>query len=150
LTNHKEVIILPSAHPPPPWSFFDFGYSRESNPIEDWYQGQLSDRGRLTFDALLKDNQKIANPQNWQMSKKHMQGILKGHQIWQWTIRAEIPYRLLGIFGTGVKRAIFLMGYYHKGDSYTPPDALQTALNRKKLYEKGACVLHERPVDTNQ
>jgi hypothetical protein len=144
------VIILPSASPSPLWSFFDFGYSAESNPIEGWYQRQLSDRGRLTLDALLKDNQKIANPHDWQMSKKHMQGILKGHQVWQWTIRAEIAYRLLGIFGTGVKRAIFLIGYYHKGDIYTPTDALQTALKRKKLYEKGACVLYERPVKPNQ
>jgi hypothetical protein len=150
LTNHKKVIILSSVPPASLWSFFDFGYSAESNPIEDWYQGQLSDRARFTFDALLKDNQKISNPQDWQMSKKHMKGILKGHQIWQWTIRAEIPYRVLGIFGNTEKWAIFLTGYYHKGDSYTPSDALQTALNRKKLYEKGACVLHERQVETDR
>lgn len=80
---------------------------------------------------------------------KYMQGILKGEQIWQWTIPAEVQYRVLGMFN-GQKRAVFLMGYYHKGGSYTPSGALETALKRKKLLEKGQCVLHERPIKLDQ
>lgn len=148
MTNHKKVITLQGS-PPSLWSFFDFGYSATSNPIEDWYEGHLSERGKLGFDALLKINAKTNNPQDWFYSNKHMTGKLKGHQIWQWTIRAEIPYRVLGVFW-GTKKAVFLMGYSHKGDVYTPTNALETAIERKRLLEKGACKLHERPIKFDQ
>jgi hypothetical protein len=148
LTNHKKVIILPSP-PAPQWSFFDFVYLSGSKPISDWYENETSDRGRLSFDALLKNNQKIPNHLEWGGFEKYMKGRLKGHQIWQWKIPGEVQYRMLGVFD-GPKRTVFLMGYYHKGGVYTPPDALETALKRKKLLERRECTLNERKIKIDQ
>ena len=148
MTNHKKVILLTSPTPPL-WSFFDFVYLNGSTPISDWYEKELSDRGQLSFDAMLKNNQKTANHLEWSGFEKHMRGKLKGHQIWQWKIPGEVQYRILGVFA-GPKRAVFIMGYYHKGDNYTPPDALETALKRKKLLDRGECKLAERKIKTDQ
>ena len=147
MTNHKKVIAFHNA-PLPLWSFFDFVYLAGRNPIDDWYENELSDRARFSFNALLKNNEKIANHLDWSGVDKQMQGELKGHQVWQWRIVGEVPYRILGVFA-GLKRAVFLMGYYHKGAVYTPPNALKTALERKKLLDQGACKLSERKAQDN-
>src|SRR5882724_7065786 len=118
LTHHKKVIDFPSPAPPP-WTFLDFGYANGSTPIQDWYDHQISNRARFSFDALIKNNEKMANHQLWSGVEKQMQGIFKGHQVWQWRSSGEVQYRMLGAFN-GEKRAVFLMGYYHKGNSYTP------------------------------
>ena len=141
------MIILPS--PPALWTFYDFGYLGGRTPIFDWYENEISDRARLSFDALVKNNQKIPNQLEWSSVDKQMQGILKGHQVWQWRIPGELQYRMLGVFH-GLKKAVFLMGCYHKGRKYTPTDALGTTLERKKLLEKGDCKLHERPIKLDQ
>ena len=148
MTNHKKVIQFVSP-PAPQWSFFDFVYLGGRKPISDWYENEISDRGRFSFDALLKNNQKTPNHLEWGGFEKHMKGLLKGHQIWQWKIPGEVQYRMLGVFN-GPKKAVFLMGYYHKGGVYTPPDALETALQRKKLLERRECMLDERKVKTDQ
>jgi len=147
LTNHKKVIIFQGL--PLLWSFWDFVYLSGKNPIEDWYNNEISDRARFSFDALLKLHQNIQNYLEWPGAEKQMRGMLKGHQVWQWRIAGELQYRMLGAFH-GSKRAVFLMGYYHKGDNYTPPDTLETALKRKKLLDRGECELAERKIKTNQ
>jgi hypothetical protein len=148
LTDHKKVIQFPSQAPSRVWSFFDFGYLPSGIPIEDWYEKEISDRARFSFNALIKNNEKIANHQEWSGVDKQMQGELKGEQIWQWRISGELAYRILGAFW-GAKRAVFLMGYHHKGGNYTPPNALRTALERKKLLDQGACKLYERQAEDN-
>lgn len=135
--------------PTPPWSFFDFVYLSGGTPIQDWYDA-LSDHGQLLVNGLIKINRNIENPVNWQRWKKYMGGELKGHKIWQLEFFSEgRQHRLLGVFD-GAKRAIFIMGYYHKGKIYTPPDALETALKRKKLVERRECILNERKVKVSQ
>lgn len=141
------MISFPSP-PLPKWSFFDFVYLSGGNPIDDWYENELSDRGRFSFNALLKVNGKTANQLEWTGVDKQMQGGLKGHQIWQWRISGEVQYRILGAFA-GLKRAVFLMGYYHKDGVYTPRNALTTALDRKKLLDQGACKLNERTAEAS-
>jgi len=150
LTNHKKVIIFPNQPPGPVivWSFFDFGYLAGGKPIQDWYDNDISDRARLSFNATIKNNEKIANHLEWSGVVKQMQGELKGHQIWQWRISGEVQYRMLGIF-SGSKRAVFLMGYHHKGEVYIPRNALQTALDRKILFDQGAYKLYERQAENS-
>jgi Phage derived protein Gp49-like (DUF891) len=148
LTNHKKVIILKQSLPAA-WSFFDFVYLSGGTPIKDWCDS-LSDYGRELVNGLLKTNHKIENPINWSGFRKYLKGELKGEGIWELGFYADdVQYRLLGIFD-GAKKAIFLMGCYHKGGNYTPIDALGTALKRKKLFAKGECRLHERQVKLDQ
>ena len=150
MTNHKKVITL-TASPAAPlrWRFFDFCYVSGSNPIEDWYS-TLSDRGQTLLNALLKNNQKTENHLQWMGFRKFLKGgVMKGEGIWELGFFDERQYRLLGIFD-GAKRAVFLMGCYHKGKSYTPPNALETALERKKMKGRGEYKLNERQIKTDQ
>ena len=125
------------------WEFYDFGYQGGGNEIQDWCDEEISDRARESFGALVKLNIKILNHMEWLGVDKHMQGALKGKGVWQWKIQGELAYRILGSF-YGQKKAVFLIGYHHKEDVYTPPSALETAIDRKKLLDKGACKLYER------
>lgn len=143
LTHHREVIQFPGQPPSKVWSFFDFGYLSGGRPIESWCENEISDRARFSFDGLVKNNEKIANHVDWSGLEKHMRGELKGRGVWQWRISGELAYRMLGAFW-GQKKAVFLIGYYHKGDAYTPPNALATALERKTLLDRGECKLYER------
>jgi len=146
LTHNKKVIILKPS-PSPTWTFFDFAYLSGGTPISDWYNG-LSERGQNIVNGLLKANHKIQNPMNWMGFRKYLKGQQKG--IWELGFYAEDrQYRLLGVFN-GEKRAVFLMGCYHKSGNYTPPDAMYTALKRKNLLAKGECTLHERPIKFDQ
>ena len=121
LTHNKKVIILKPS-PPTTWSFFDFVYLSGGTPIKGWYDS-LSEYGQGLVDGLLKTNHKIENPIGWIGFRKYLKGELQGHGIWELGFYADgLQYRLLGIFD-GAKRAIFLMGCYHKGGNYTPIDA---------------------------
>lgn len=148
LTNHKKVIILISL--PEVWSFWDFVYLSGGTPIQDWYES-LSDHGRQLFDNMLKVNQKTENHLNWMGWRKYLKGgKLKGEGIWELGFSSDDrAYRILGIFD-GQKRAIFLVGCYHKGGNYTPTDALQTALDRKNLHLRKGCQLHERKIKADR
>jgi len=119
-------------------------------PIQDWYDG-LSDRGQHLLDGILKNNQKIANHLNWTGFRKYLKGgEMKGQGIWELGFFADDrQYRLLGVFD-GAKRAVFLMGCYHKGGNYTPPDALGTALTRKKMLQQGQGKLLERKINIDR
>jgi predicted small lipoprotein YifL len=149
LTYNNKVIVLEK----PPrvlWRFFDFAYGPDSNPIIEWYDKDISDEARLLIDGLLKTNQKIENPLNWMGFRKYLKGALKPHKIWEMEFHCDVrQYRLLGIF-RGEKIAVFLVGCYHKGPNYTPPNALDTAVRRKKTLDQGGGQLHERKVKTDQ
>jgi hypothetical protein len=46
------------------WSFFDY-VAAGRNPIEEWYQNELSEEAQFTFDTLLKNQRKIESILNW-------------------------------------------------------------------------------------
>src|SRR5579863_9024034 len=111
------------------WAFHDYT-ERGQNPIESWYRDDLSDAGRFGFDALLKDRAKTANHLEWGL--KPLKGEARKLHIWEVKFVADgRQYRVLGIFRPG-KQAVLLIGCYHKGKVYTPPNALDTAVERAK------------------
>lgn len=152
LTNHKKVIIFnrSGTAQATEWSFFDFGYSSGGTPIQDWYD-TLSDHAKQLLDGILKNNKKIVNHLEWSGFRKYLKGgEMKGQGIWELGFFADdLQYRLLGTFD-GEKRAVFLMGCYHKGGNYTPPDALGTALKRKRILQQGLAKLYERKIDIDR
>jgi hypothetical protein len=130
----------------PQWHFFDFVESGK-NVIESWYDG-LDESGQELFDTLLKQNAKTPLPIHWGCSKV-LQGEYKQEGLWEWRFFANgRQQRLLGIFSTKRKEAIFLIGCSHKDDVYTPPKCLETALKRAKQTRKGA-DLEERTFEEN-
>lgn len=129
LQNRIKVIL--SVQPVYYWSFSDY-VEGSHNPVQDWYGGELSDSGRLQFDALLKNTAKIESHLQW-AGFKFLKGEPKKHRIWQLDFIAENrQYRILGIFGSVRRQAILLLGCYHKGKIYTPPNALDTGCKRAK------------------
>ena len=142
MQNHKYVIQFPLG-----WRFFD-RLEGHHNPVEDWYQS-LSEEGQDTFDALLKVNQKADSPSQWSGSKM-LQGECKEHDIWEWTFFSDgRQQRVLGVFSKERKKAVFLIGCYHKQKRYTPQDCLTTAIKRAKTLREGTAVLDERQVKSN-
>jgi hypothetical protein len=111
------------------WSFHDYVEGGQ-NPIKNWYDNNLTDAGRFGFDALLKDRAKTANHLEWGL--KPLQGEAKKVHIWELKFLADgKQYRVLGVF-RAAKQAVLLVGCYHKGKVYTPPNALDTAVERAK------------------
>jgi hypothetical protein len=134
LQNHKKVILFPSSAK---WSFHDY-VEGDWNPIEDWYEG-LSEAAKFQFDSLLKQLSKTEDHLQW-LGFKYLKGEPKKERVWQLDFIADgRQYRVLGVFGSVRKQAVMLLGCYHKGKVYTPPDALTTATKRaKKIKDKKA------------
>lgn len=116
--------------------------------IEDWY-AELSDEAQFTFDNMLKNHRKIESIANW-TGFKFLKGKLQEEKVWQLDFIADKrQYRILGVFGQGPKKAALIMGCYHKGDVYTPREALETARKRAKALREGKAGLHERKIKTD-
>ena len=129
LTYNKKVIEFDF---PGVWSFWDFQYPNNTDPVEDWYQ-ELSEEAQFHFDGLLKDIHKTANPIHWVGFRRFLKGKSQQERIWELEFKADKrQYRVLGCFGNARKQAILLVGCYHKQRVYTPPDALDLAYKRRK------------------
>ena len=139
--SQKSDIINPVAK----WTFYDYVEGGQ-NPIENWY-GELSDAGRFGFDALLKDRAKTDNHLEWGL--KPLQGEAKKLGVWELKFIADKKqYRILGVFEAS-KRAVLLIGCYHKGKVYTPPNALDTACKRAKKLTANKAGMCERKIKNN-
>jgi len=140
LPNHKKVISFP---PPAKWSFRDYK-DGEANRIEEWYE-TLSEEAQDNFDTLLKNTSKIQNHLLWG-GFKYLKGDAKRERLWQLDFIADRrQYRLLGVFQPG-KHAALILGCYHKGDNYTPRDAIETACKRAKALREGRATTDERTI----
>lgn len=148
MTYNKKVIVFPSS---PLWTFFDFQYANDSNPIEEWYSSDLSEESRYTFHKILKDSRKIASHINWSAFKRFLKGKYKERRIWELAFFSDgRQYRVLGVFGPGEKQATLLVGCYHKGVVYTPTNALETAFKRAGLLLEGRAKRCERKIPIHQ
>ena len=95
MRNHKKVISFSC---PYLWSFFDYVVDGK-NLIENWYLEELSDEGRFTFDAVLRNHQKVESHLDW-IGFKYLKGKLKEERVWQLDfISDKRQYRILGVFG---------------------------------------------------
>ena len=129
------------------WTFWDFAYTSNSNPIEDWYQNDLSDESRFDFDNLLKNICQIENHLEWGCFRCMMKGKLREQRIWELGFASEgRQYRLLGKFGSTRRTVVLLAGCYHKQKVYTPADALNSAYLRSKALSEGNANYHERKI----
>src|SRR5713226_93598 len=126
LTHNKKVISLEAAEPRD-WKFWDFRQNGED--VIDTWLATLSDRAQEMFNALLKNNRKVANPIDWLGLKPLKGGDPQKERIWELRFSADnFQYRVLGYFGPGKREATLLLGCYHKQRVYKPPNALTTAV----------------------
>ena len=148
MTYNKKVIEFPYGIGK--WEFEDFVFLDDSNPIENWYQCEISDEARLKFDGLLKDASKTDNPVHWIGFRRYMKGKLRRERIWELGFRADQrQYRILGKFSSERKHAILLIGCYHKNQVYNPTDALETAYKRSRALANGNAKLNGRKIKVN-
>ena len=142
--SQKSDIVNIVVH----WSLRDYVEGADS-PIEDWYLNDLSIAGKLAFDALLKNTVKTENHLEWS-GFKYPHGELRRERIWQVVFGADgRQYRVLGVFGSLRKQAVLLVGCYHKGKVYTPPNAFDTAIKRAKTLREGKAGTRERKIKFN-
>ena len=142
-------VIHYSLHPESDvWRFWDYG-TPGSNLFEEWYSSQ-SEAARDTIDGILKVCSKVEDHHQWLSFKRRLNGKYAAHKIWEMQFRSDKrEYRILGIFGIKRKEAILLMGCYHKDGNYTPPAALDTALDRAKNFKLGKGKVRERKIKTD-
>src|ERR1700733_7207806 len=82
------------------WTFHDYVDSK--NQIEDWYVNDLSDLGRLMFDADLKNRAKIKNQLEWGGFETWRFGEAKELGIWELKFSADgKQHRVFGVFRPG-------------------------------------------------
>lgn len=149
MTYNKKVIQLVV---PGVWRFFDFRAPNGANPIADWYKNDLSDDAKYAFVDTLKDIEKIESPNNWLCFKRFLAGKYRKYRIWElwFACGDKRQYRILGIFGPNRKQATLLVGCFHKGSVYTPPDSLDLSYTRARALSEGTAGRYERKIPTSR
>lgn len=71
----------------------------------------------------------------------------KEEQIWEWRFHPSgVQQRLLGIFGSKRREAVFLVGCNHKQRVYQLRDCIKNAVKRAKEVRLNKAKLNERQV----
>ena len=124
------------------WRVCDF--MEGHNPIEDWRLDDLSENGRLAFDAMLKNTVKVENHLEW--GAKDLKGASKTERILELKFIADKrQYRLAFIFQPG-RELVLLIGFYRKQKVYYPPNAIETARKRAKAFRDKKAGKIERTI----
>ncbi len=114
------------------WTFMDYVSPAGNNQITSWSEDTLSIQGQSDLNELLRV---LSKTEVWVYPDfKSLSGNLKGFGEIRWKEGGK-QMRLIGVAGV-TKQYILLIGCSHKGRVYDPPDALDTALTRKKTLDK--------------
>ncbi len=142
MPNNKKVIPLPQSVL---WRFYDWVDGDGSNPIEKWLAGE-SDEVRMFFNSTLKVAMKTRNHLEWPRFRHKMKGKLGAEGVSEFGFKARgRQYRLLVKFD-GELQTVILCGCFHKGDKWTPTDALETTFKRVRALEQGKARRRERTI----
>ncbi len=99
------------------------------------------------FSKLLKNIRNTEDHRNWIGFKRFIKR--KRDRVWELQFFADgRQYRVLGDFA-GEKQAVLLIGCYHKGRVYTPPDSIDQAFKRKGFLKNGTATHYAREIPTD-
>jgi hypothetical protein len=130
------------------WKFYDWVDGDGSNPIEKWLAGE-SDEVRMMFNSALKEAWKCRNYLNWSCFRHKMRGKPGTEGVNELGFPADgRQYRLLVKFD-GELQAVILCGCFHKGGTWSPADALETAVKRAKALSQGKASRRERTIQND-
>lgn len=115
-----------------------------TNQIKKWSKKILTIQELSDLETLLGV---LAKTKQWGMpdfrrlSGKNLAGL---GEI-RWKSAQGTPLRIIGTAGTTAGQYVLLVGCSHKGTVYNPPEALNTAIQRKKdlLNKTGSTCEHE-------
>lgn len=123
------------------WRFMDYYSEAGTNLIEKWY-GRLPEDAQAEFDILL-DYLSITHSWTDLKQVKALTGKHSGLIELRFS-SANVQYRPVGFFGPEKGEFTLVLGCQKKQAVYDPPDAFDTAADRKRLYFNiGRGSIHE-------
>jgi Phage derived protein Gp49-like (DUF891) len=112
------------------------------NVIADWYTGLLAQE-QSDFQALMRI---LAKTRQWHRGAFKLLGR-QYRGLGELRFDSERKaHRVIGCFGPALGQFTMLIGCFHKQRVYTPANALDTALRRKRFLERGEGSVHERKI----
>lgn len=121
----------------------DYVSEAGTNQVKRWSKKTLTDQERSDMETLLSV---LAKQKQWQMPDFKTLSNMQGLGEIRWRSPQRTPLRLIGMRGEGAQY-ILLIGCSHKGTVYTPADALETALKRKRSLANGTGSICEHEED---
>lgn len=111
------------------WVFMDYVSPTGTNQIKKWANKNLTFQSRFDLEALLK---MLAKQRQWGYPDfKVLSGKHSGFGEVRFKSKQGTPLRVIGMKGEAADQYILLIGCSHK-ETYDPPNALDTAIQRKK------------------
>ena len=96
------------------------------------------------FNSFSKKPQEEQEPPDWPCFRHKMKGKAGAEGVQELGFKAQSrQYRLLVKFD-GELQTVILCGCFHKGDKWTPTDALETTVKRAKALAQGKASRRER------
>jgi hypothetical protein len=126
------------------WEFMEFVKPASGRKaVSDWLD-DLPVGLRQQWKLLLRTVRKQAQ---WRKPEfRRLTGKQQG--LGEFRLRADKPYRIIGVAGPGLGQYSLLIGCTHNAKVYTPNDALETADKRRRQIERGdANVVQFRPTE---
>jgi hypothetical protein len=128
------------------WTFMDFVASNGTNHVRKWYRKELTIQQESDLDELIRI---LGKMEAWSRDDfKWLSGNLQG--LGEVRLKNKPPIRLIGCKGRHDREIVFLIGCFHKDNRYEPPNALDTALSRKRDFEQNRGSLVDHDSDDNE
>lgn len=112
------------------WTFRSYVTAAGNDRVARWYRSQ-SAGAQAAFDAV-REYLEVRERDDWRRPDfDKLSGRYKELGELRFEV-ANVQYRPLGFFGPAKAEFTILVGATKKGNIYDPPDALETALKRRK------------------
>jgi phage-related protein len=124
------------------WQFMDYISPQGRNMIADWH-ARLLRQEQSDFIALIRI---LAKTRQWKdPAFKQLKGKYQGMDELRFTSERK-AHRVIGFVWPSSQQFTMLIGCFHKQRVYTPANALDTALQRRKFLEQGKGSVRERKI----
>jgi hypothetical protein len=124
------------------WQFMDYISPQGRNLIADWY-ARLLRQEQSDFMVLIRI---LANTRQWPRGAYRPLGKqYSGLGELRFTSERK-EHRVIGCFGPAAGQFTMLVGCFHKQRVYTPANALDTAIQRRRFLERGEGSVRERKI----
>jgi len=112
----------------------DYVLPNGNNPVRKWYTKELSADEQADIDVLLGT---LENAKTWkQPVYKSLSGNAQGLGEIRWRGSNGRPLRLIGFHSPVGNKFTILIGCTHDGKKYQPPEAMSSAISRKRDLER--------------
>jgi hypothetical protein len=122
------------------WVFLDYCSNDGRNFIQEWY-GNLSTTAQADFDLVMYI---LRATKDWTKRKEYKALTEKHVGLSELRFKTnKVQYRPVGVCKVESREFVFLLGCEKSGRIYRPPNALDSALELKKMFEQGLGEVHE-------